>query len=49
MKRMWRRTTEDEIGSIGRPWNKVKGIARDRNAQKLFMDALCSTRGKRIR
>jgi len=38
---------EDEIRST-RSWNEVKGIDEDRNAWKLFMDALCSTRGKRI-
>jgi len=47
-KRMRRRTIEDEIRSTRRSWNKVKGIAGDRNAWKLFMDALCSTRSKRI-
>jgi len=46
-KRMWQRTKEDEIRST-RCWNKVKGIAGDRNACKLFMDALCSTRSERI-
>jgi hypothetical protein len=45
---MWRRTVEEEIGSIGRSWNEVKGIAGDRNAWKLFMDALCCTRSKMI-
>jgi len=39
--------TEDEI-STRSSWNEVKGIAGDRNAWKLFMDALCSTRSKRI-
>ena len=48
-KRTWRRTIEDEIRSTGRSWNEVKGIAGDRNAWKLFMDALCSTWSKRIR
>jgi len=48
LKRMWRRTIEDEIRSRRRSWNEVKGIAVDRNAWKLFMDALCSTRSKRI-
>ena len=38
----------DEIRSTRRSWNEVKGIAGDRNAWKLFMDALCSTRSKRI-
>ena len=47
-KRMWRRTIEDEIRSTRRSWNEVKGIAGDRNAWKLFMGALCSTRSKRI-
>jgi len=47
-KRTWRRTIEDEIRSTKRPCNEVKGIAEDRNAWKLFMDALCSTRSKRI-
>ena len=47
-KRTWRRTTEDDIRRTRRSWNKVKGIAGDRNAWKLFMDALCSTRSKRI-
>jgi hypothetical protein len=42
-KRTWRRTIEDEIRNRGRSWNVVKGIAGDRNAWKLFMDALCST------
>jgi len=46
-KRMWRRTIEDEIRNTGRSRNEVKGIAGDRNAWKLFMDALCSTRSKR--
>ena len=46
-KRTWQRTTGDEIRST-RSWNEVKGIAGDRNAWKLFMDALCSTRSKRI-
>ena len=47
-KRTWRRTIEDEIKSTRRSWNEVKGIAGDHNAWKLFMDALCSTRSKRI-
>jgi len=47
-KRMWRKTIEDEIRSTRRSWNKVKGIAGDRNAWKLFMDSLCSTRSERI-
>jgi len=46
-KRTWRRTIEDEIRNTGRSWNEIKGIAGDRNAWKLFMDALCSTRSKR--
>jgi len=45
-KRTWRRPIEDEI-STRRSWNEVKGIAGDRNAWKLFMDDLCSTRSKR--
>jgi hypothetical protein len=45
-KRTWRRTIEDEIRNTGRLWNEVKGTAGDRNAWKLFMGALCSTRGK---
>jgi hypothetical protein len=49
LKRMWRRKIEDEIRNTGRTWNKVKGIAGDRNAWKLFMDALFSTRSKRTR
>jgi len=48
-KRTWRRIIEDEIRNTGRSWNEVKGIAGDRNAWKLFMDALCSTRSKRNR
>jgi len=48
-KRTWRSTIEDKIRSTGRAWNEVKGIAGDRNAWNLFMDALCSTRSKRIR
>ena len=47
-KRTWRRTLEDEIRSTRRSWNEVNGIAEDHNAWKLFMDALCSTRSKRI-
>jgi hypothetical protein len=47
-KKTWRRATEDEIRSIRRLWNEVKGLAGDRKAWKLFMDALCSTRSKRI-
>jgi len=47
-KRIWRRTIEDEIRSTGRSWKEVKGIAGDRNAWKLFMDALRSTRSKRV-
>jgi len=47
-KRTWRRSIEDEIRSIRGSWNKVKGIAGDHNAWKLFMDALSSTRSKRI-
>jgi hypothetical protein len=46
-KRTWRRTTEDEIRGTGRYWNEVIGIAGDRNAWKLFMDALYSTRSNR--
>ena len=38
-KRTWRRTIEDEIRST-KSWNEVKGRAGDRNAWKLFMDAL---------
>jgi len=47
-KRTWRRTIEDEIRSTRRSWKEVKGIAGDRNAWKHFMNALCSTRNKRI-
>jgi len=47
-KRTWRRTVEDEIRSTRRSWNEVKGIAGDRNAWKLFKDALGSARSKRI-
>jgi len=46
---MWQRTKEDEIRNIGRSWNEVKGIAGDRNAWKIFMDALRSTRSKMTR
>jgi hypothetical protein len=46
-KSTWRKTIEDEIRGTGKSWNEVKGIAGDRNAWKLFMDALCSTRSKR--
>jgi len=46
-KRAWRRTIEYEIRGTGRSWNEVKGIAGDRNAWKLFMDVLSSTRSKR--
>jgi len=48
LKKTWQRTTEDEIRSTRRSWNEVKGIAGDRNTWKLFTDALCSTRSKRI-
>jgi hypothetical protein len=48
-KRTWRRTIENEIRNTGRSWNEVKGIAGDRNAWKLFMDALCFTSNKRTR
>jgi hypothetical protein len=47
LKRTWQRTIEDEIRSTGRSWNEVKGIAGYRNAWKLFVDALWSTRSKR--
>ena len=47
-KRTWRRATEVEIRSTRRSLNEVTGIAGDRNAWKLFMDALCTTRSKRI-
>ena len=47
-KRTWRRVIEGEIRSTRRSWNKVKGIAGDCNAWKLFTDALCFTRSKRI-
>jgi len=47
-KRTWQWTIEDEIRSIRRSWNEVKGIAGDSKGWKLFMDALCSTRSKRI-
>jgi len=43
------RTIEEEIRNTGRSWNEVKGIAGDRNAWNLFMDALCSTKSKRTR
>jgi hypothetical protein len=46
-KRTWQRTTEDEIRNTGRSRNEVKETAGDRNAWKLFMDALCFTRSKR--
>jgi hypothetical protein len=48
-KRTWRRKMGDETGNTGRSWNEVKGIAGDRNAWKLCMDALSSTRSKRTR
>jgi hypothetical protein len=48
-KRTWRRTIEDEMRNTGRSWKEVKGIAGDRNAWKVFIDALCSTRSKRTR
>ena len=46
LKRTWRRTIDEEIRGTERSWNEVKGIAGDRNAWKLFMDALCPTRSK---
>jgi hypothetical protein len=47
LKRTWRGTIEDEIRGTGRSWNEVKGIAGDRSAWMLFMEALCSTKSKR--
>jgi len=47
-KRTWQRTVDDEIRNKRRSWKEVKGIAGDRNAWKLFMDALCSARSERI-
>jgi hypothetical protein len=46
-KRKWRRTIKDEIRNTGKSWNEVERITEDRNAWKIFMDALCSTRSKR--
>jgi hypothetical protein len=37
----------ERIRGTRRSCNEVKGMAGDRNAWKLFMDALCSTRSKR--
>jgi hypothetical protein len=48
-KRTWRRPIEDEIRNTGKSWNKVKRIAGDCKAWKLFMGALCSTRSKMTR
>jgi len=48
LKRTWRRTIEDKIRNTRRSWNEIKGVAEDRIAWMLFMDALCSTRSKRI-
>jgi hypothetical protein len=45
---MWRKTIEDEIRGTIRSWNEVKGIAGDRITWKLFMDALSSTKSKRV-
>ena len=47
LKRTWRRTIDEEIRGTERSWNEVKGIAGDRNAWKLFMDALCPTRSNK--
>ena len=47
-KRTWRRAIENEITNTRRSWDKVKGIAGDSNAWKLFVDALCWTRSKKI-
>jgi len=38
---------EEKIRNTGRSQNEIKGIAGDRNAWKLFMEALCSTGSKR--
>ena len=46
-KKTGRRAIEDVIRNTGRSWNEVKGMAGDRNAWKIFMDALRSTRSKR--
>jgi len=43
-----RKIVEDEIRSTRRSWKEVKGIAGDRNAWKLYMDAQCCARSKRI-
>jgi hypothetical protein len=48
-KRTWRRAIKDEITNTGRSWSEVKGMTGDRNAWKLFMDAMCSTRSKKTR
>jgi len=47
-KRTWRTTIQDEIKSTRISRDEVKGTAADCNAWKLFMDAFCSTRRKRI-
>ena len=47
-RRTLRRAIEDEIRSLGRSWEEVKGIAGDRNAWNFFLDDLCSTRNKMI-
>jgi hypothetical protein len=43
-----RNTQRIEI-NIGRLWNEVKGIAGDRNAWKLVMNALCFTSSEMTR
>jgi len=46
-KTTWHRMIEEKIRNTGRSQNEIKGIAGDRNAWKLFMEALCSTGSKR--
>jgi hypothetical protein len=43
------RRIDEEIRNAGRSWSEIKGIAGDRNAWKLFMDALYSTKSTRSR
>ena len=41
-KTTWRRTVMKEVGTSGRCWKEVKVLARNRDAWRRYVDALCS-------
>ena len=41
----WRRTTEYEMKTAGKMWNKLRWLAQDRSEWKKFVGALCSPSG----